>query len=182
MSTPLISVVMPVYDAGEYLVDAVASIVEQTLDDWELIAVDDGSQDGSGEILEWFALQDARIRVIGQANAGIVAALNRGCAAARGPLIARMDADDVAFPQRLARQAEFMRRHPECVVVGSSILEMDAESDPLGRSWLPTEHAEILDNLLNRRTGHFHPTTMYRAGSLRGGRWVSPAISMDRGS
>ncbi len=163
---PLVSVIMPVYNAQKYLVQAVASIVEQTSRDWELICVDDGSSDSSGAILEWFAGQDNRIRVIHQSNMGIVAALNGGCAIARAPLICRMDADDIALPDRLERQSLFMRRQPTCTVVGGAIVEIDAEGDPLAFSQLPSEHQAILDNLLNRRTGHFHPTVMVRAEAL----------------
>lgn len=162
MKEPLISIVMPVYNAGPYLIDAVASIAAQTMRDWRLICVDDGSTDGSGEVLDWFASNDERIRVIHQPNSGIVAALNRGCAEARGPLLCRMDADDIALPQRLEKQAEYLRRNPNCTVVGSAILEMDADGDPLAISALPSNHDEIVANLLNRKTGHFHPSTMFR--------------------
>lgn len=160
---PLISVVMPVYNAGDYLVDALASIVEQSHRDWEMICVDDGSSDRSGAILDWFAQQDERIQVVHQANAGIVAALSLGCGLAKAPLICRMDSDDIALPERLNLQAEYLRLHPTCAVVGGAILEMDQEGDPLVTSRLPGRHEEIVDGLLQRRTGHFHPTTMFRA-------------------
>lgn len=163
---PLVSVIMPVYNAEKYLVQAVASIIEQTSFDWELICVNDGSSDSSGQILEWFAAQDNRIRVIHQANMGIVAALNGGCAIARAPLICRMDADDIALPDRLERQSLHMRRHPTCTVVGGAIVQIDADGDPLSVSQLPSDHRAILDNLLNRHTGHFHPTVMVRAEAL----------------
>lgn len=163
---PLVSVIMPVYNAEKYLVQAVASIIDQTSVDWELICVNDGSSDSSGRILEWFAEHDHRIRVIHQANMGIVAALNGGCAVAQAPLICRMDADDIALPDRVERQSQFMRRHPTCTVVGGAIVQIDADGDPLTVSQLPGGHQAILDNLLNRRTGHFHPTVMVRAEAL----------------
>lgn len=163
---PLISIVMPVYNAEPYLVEAIASIIEQTSRDWELICVNDGSTDNSRQLLEWFAEQDNRIRVINQDNLGIVAALNGGCAIARAPLICRMDADDIALPDRLQRQSQFLRRHPNCTVVGGAIIEIDAAGDPLGVSRLPSEHAAIVEQLLQRGTGHFHPTTMIRAEAL----------------
>lgn len=166
MAQPLISVVMPVYNGQHYLVDAVASIVEQSLPDWEMICVNDGSTDQSGQILDWFATQDSRIRVIHQANAGIVAALNRGCAAARAPLICRMDCDDLAVADRLEKQATYMRENPTCCVLGGAILEIDVDGDPLNVSRLPGTHEDILENLLNRKTGHFHPTTIIRSEAL----------------
>ncbi len=157
---------MPVYNGERYLVDAVASILSQTTNDLELVCINDGSDDRSPQILEWFATQDSRIRVVHQPNCGIVDALNAGCAAARAPLICRMDCDDVALPDRLERQANFMRHNPDCTVVGGAILEIDADSDPLTISRLPQTHAEIIDNLLHRRAGHFHPTTMIRAADI----------------
>lgn len=163
---PLISVVMPVFNAQKYLVDAIASIIEQTSRDWELICINDGSTDNSQQILEWFASQDNRVRVVNQQNLGIVAALNAGCAMARAPLICRMDADDIAFPDRLERQSLYMRRNPTCTVVGGSIIEIDADGEALNISQLSLEHDAIIDNLLHRRTGHFHPTTMIRAEAM----------------
>ncbi|MEZ6137283.1 MAG: glycosyltransferase [Pirellulaceae bacterium] len=160
---PLVSIVMPVFNAGDYLLPALASLLEQSFQDWEMICVDDGSQDKSGHILDWFASVDSRIRVIHQSNTGIVGALNRGCSAACAPLICRMDCDDIALPNRLEAQVAYLRQHPECTVVGGAILEMDGEGDPLRVSRLPTQHADIVDGLLHRRTGHFHPTTMFRA-------------------
>lgn len=166
MTRPLISVVMPVYNAEKYLIDAVASILEQDLSDWELICVDDGSSDASPAVLDWFAAQDQRIQVVHQPNSGIVHALNRGCGLAKAPLLCRVDADDIALPCRLRQQADFMRRNPHCSVVGGGILEVDADTDPLGVSRLPEDHARIVDNLLHRKTGLFHPTTMIRAAAF----------------
>ncbi len=162
-SQPLVSVVFPVFNTRDYLIDAIASIVEQSFRDWQLICVNDGSSDGSTEILDWFATQDPRIKVFHQANAGSVAAVKRGCALATAPLMCRMDCDDIAIGDRLEKQVEFLRQHPECCVVGGAILEMDSDSDPLGVSRLPTRHDELVDNLLHRRTGLFHPATMFRA-------------------
>lgn len=155
--------VMPVYNGERYLVDSVASILEQTHRDLELICVDDGSTDQSYEILNWFARIDPRVRVFRQANAGIVEALNRGCSVAQGPLIGRMDHDDIAQPDRLALQLAFLRSRPACAVVGGAILEIDSDGAPLGVSQLPADHEAILSGLLRRRTGHFHPTTLFRA-------------------
>lgn len=159
---PQVSIVMPVYNGQRYLVDAVASLVEQSFTDWELICVDDGSTDRSAEIMDWLASQEDRIRVLHQDNTGIVGALNRGCAAAQAPLICRMDCDDIALPNRLAIQHEYLQQHADVVVVGGAILEMDSEGDPLANSRLPLTHEAIESNLLSRRTGHFHPTTMFR--------------------
>jgi glycosyltransferase involved in cell wall biosynthesis len=109
---------MPVHNAAATLARAVASIEAQTLTDWELLAVDDGSTDASQEILLELAANDPRVRVLSIARSGIVAALNAGLAAAEAPLIARMDADDESHPERLAEQAAFLRANPEIGVAG----------------------------------------------------------------
>ncbi len=163
---PLVSVVMPVYNAGRFLADAVNSIRKQTFGDWEMICVNDGSTDGSGQVLDEFAARDARIRIVHQANAGIVGALNRGCELACGPLICRMDGDDIAMPDRMEKQLAYLRSSPNCVAVGGSILEIDVDGDPLCCSRLATDHTDIENNLLHRRTGLFHPTAMIRTEAM----------------
>jgi glycosyltransferase involved in cell wall biosynthesis len=111
-------VVLPVGNAVRTLSRAVESMRAQTFAGWEMIAVDDGSTDGSREMLEGLARSDARIRVVAQPHGGIVAALNTGLAAVRGGLIARMDADDEAHPERLAEQVDFLERNPAVGLVG----------------------------------------------------------------
>jgi len=118
---PAISVLMPVHDAAPTLSAAVESIRDQTETDWELVAVDDGSTDGSLEALRDRARGDARIRVLERPHRGVVDALNAGLAAARGPLIARMDADDVSLPRRLARQRSHLDNHPEVGLVACRV-------------------------------------------------------------
>jgi len=167
MHEPLVSVVMPVYNAGRFLADAVNSIRDQSFRDWEMICVNDGSTDDSGQLLDQFAAQDARIRIVHQANTGIVGALNHGCELVRGPLICRMDGDDLALADRIETQLALLRNTPNCVAVGGAILEIDTDGDPLCCSRLPTSHADIENNLLHRRTGLFHPTTMIRTEAFR---------------
>lgn len=105
---PDVSVVLPVWNAAPTIGRAVASIRAQTLADWELIAVDDGSTDGTRDILRELAREEPRMKVIEQAHAGVAEAANAAMAAVRGALIARMDADDEAFPTRLAEQAAWL--------------------------------------------------------------------------
>lgn len=115
---PLVSVVMPVHNAAATVARAVASIQGQTLTDWELLAVDDGSTDASQEILFALAANDPRIRVLNIARSGIVGALNAGLAAAASPLVARMDADDESHAARLAEQVNFLKDNPDIGVAG----------------------------------------------------------------
>lgn len=143
---------MPCRDAAGSLSEAVESIIAQTCAAWELILVDDGSQDSSPEIAREYARRDARIRVIEQPATGITAALIRACDVARAPYIARMDADDLALPHRLELQLELMRSRPDVVLCGSRVA-MFGPSVGSGRrryeSWLNglTSHEEIVRNL-----------------------------------
>jgi len=121
MSGPLVTVLMPTRNAAETIEDAVESIQAQTLSAWELTAVDDGSTDGTIEILRSAAARDPRIRVFSNPGRGIVAALNFGLRQARGRLIARMDADDQALPERLARQAAWLKSRPGTGAVGCRV-------------------------------------------------------------
>src|SRR5579864_3644566 len=105
--TPRISVVMPVRDGARWLGEAIFSVQAQTLADFELIIIDDGSKDESPLIIETSAQGDSRVRAIRQERLGLVAALNRGLSESRGQFIARLDADDLAHPQRLRHQSEY---------------------------------------------------------------------------
>jgi len=114
---PAVSVVLPVYNCPNYVGEAIESILAQTLDDIELIIVDDGSTDRTPEVVRQYT--DPRIRVVTQANQGAAGAANRGIELSRGRYIARQDQDDVSFPPRLARQAAFLDAHPDCALVGT---------------------------------------------------------------
>lgn len=114
---PRVSVVMGVYNAAEKLRPTLASIRQQSLRDLELIVVDDGSTDATPEILAQVAREDARVRILRQENAGLTAALIRGCEAARGALIARQDAEDWSLPERLEQQVALLDQYPEVGLV-----------------------------------------------------------------
>ena len=109
-SCPAVSILMPARNAAATLDEALASIVGQTFGDWELIVVDDGSTDGTADLLARWCARDARIHAARcAAGQGIVAALNDGLHRARGELIARMDADDISLPERLEKQVALIR-------------------------------------------------------------------------
>lgn len=126
---PAISVILPVYNAEAYVREAVESILEQSFTDFEVIIINDGSTDGSGSILRELAARDARIVLVEQANEGVASAFNKGLEMAHADLIARMDADDVAMPERFALQHARMIQEPELVVLGSFIRVMDKTGD-----------------------------------------------------
>jgi glycosyltransferase involved in cell wall biosynthesis len=112
MDRPAVSVLLPVRDAGSYLGQCIASLDRQTLTDFEVVAVDDGSVDGSAEILDAWADRDPRVRVRHLQPSGLVAALNAGLEDCRAPLVARMDADDISHPRRLELQAQLLDAQP----------------------------------------------------------------------
>src|SRR5438067_12011849 len=117
---PAISVIMSVYNAEAFLEAAVQSVLMQSFSDFEFIIIDDGSTDRSNQILQDYARKDNRVRLISRPNKGLTASLNEGLKLARGEFIARMDADDVAAPDRFKIQVEYLRDHPEVSVRGSA--------------------------------------------------------------
>ncbi len=121
MSSPLVSVLLPVRDGGPFLAQAIASLRSQTMPDFEVIAVDDGSTDDSLDQLEAWAEDDHRVRVMSQPNGGIVAALEVARAQARGSYLGRMDADDIAAPARFERQLALVASDDSLVAVGCQV-------------------------------------------------------------
>lgn len=162
MSTPQVDVVMPVYNAEAYVAEAVVSILRQSFSDFRLVCIDDGSTDRSSDILDRLASHDPRLTIIRQKNEGLVGALNVGLSVCTAELIARMDADDIAMPDRFASQVKYLEAHPEVIAVGTAILEMDSDTDPLGIERFATEHEQIDDAMLRLKTGMAHPSVMMR--------------------
>ncbi len=121
MAEPVISVLMPVYQAATTLPETLESLRCQSLDRFEIVAVDDGSTDGSPAILEAWQRADPRLRPDLRAHEGLTHTLNHGLRSCRAPYIARMDADDLAAPQRLEKQLQFMEQHPQISVLGTQI-------------------------------------------------------------
>jgi glycosyltransferase involved in cell wall biosynthesis len=165
---PLISVCMPVYNTEPYIAEAVESILAQTYRNFEFIIIDDGSTDRSLAILESYAAQDTRIRLSSRPNSGYLIRLNEMLDVAQGDLIARMDADDVAMPERFARQIDFLDAHPEVVAVGSRILTIDSDGDPIVEFCTTQDHEGIDRAHLEVRGGFInHPAAMIRADAIR---------------
>lgn len=132
---PTVSVVMPAYNAELFIADAIESVLNQTMTDLELIIVEDGSSDGTWEIIESHAALDQRIIAIrNETNIGIARSLNRGIAESRALLIGRLDADDVAVPDRFEKQVQVMATGPEVVIVGSNALHINEHDRILGLS------------------------------------------------
>jgi glycosyltransferase involved in cell wall biosynthesis len=164
---PAISVVMPLYNTERHLPAALDSVLEQSFTDFEIIAVDDGSKDGTLGILRQYAANDPRIRVITRPNTGIVGALNDGLGAARGEFIARMDGDDLCLPDRFAKQVDYLRNHADCVLVGSQALLIDPEGAPIcPHTQTRFTHEEIDHDHLNRGWPVIHPAVMMRRSAV----------------
>ena len=166
--TPLISVCMPVHNVERYVAEAVESILGQTLCDFEFLILDDGSTDGSLDAIRIYANRDERIRVASRPNKGLGATRNELVAQARGEFLACMDADDVALPQRFARQVEYLRAHPDCVAVGSRVRLIDSDGDPLC-DWCTEQKHEVLDAQFlggERTTPISNPSVMMRRNAV----------------
>jgi hypothetical protein len=156
---------MAVRDGLPYLEQAVDSILAQTFTDFEFVIIDDGSTDSTPDVLRRYQSADRRVRVHHQQNVGLTPSLNRGCHLARGPYLARMDADDISFPDRLERQVEFLDRHPRVALLGSAVVRIDELGRQIKRSECPTSHPEIVQ-ALTRYNCFTHPTVMLRRDML----------------
>ncbi len=163
MGTPAVSVVMPVHNGERYLRAAADSILTQSFADFEFLIVDDGSTDGTPAILDGYARRDPRVRLLRQERRGpcLSVALRIGCAAARGRTIARMDADDVAFADRLERQVRFLDSRPEIAVVGGALQYLGDEG-PLPRFLRHPTSADAVRDALPHYNCIAHPTAVFR--------------------
>lgn len=160
-AAPVVTVLMPVYNGEKYLAEAIESILMQTFGDFEFLIINDGSTDGTAAILADYQQRDERIQVYHQENEGVVASLNRGLGLARGKYVARMDADDVSMPERLAKQVVFMEAHPDVGVLGTWVQVIDGDGNTSYRIQLPTQHG-VLRWSLCFYCPLAHPTVMMR--------------------
>ena len=162
---PLVSVVMPIHNAERFVGEAIQSIINQTYPNWELIAVNDASTDGTKKILEAFkARYPKKVRVIHLKQAHGKEgdpATNIGIKKAKGSYIAKMDADDIAAPKRIERQVQYLQKNPEVFMVGSSAYVIDAKGKIMGDKIMPTNHQDIYKEYINFHP-MIHPTVMFR--------------------
>lgn len=165
--SPLITVMMSVYNAERYVAEAIQSILGQTEGRFEFLIVNDGSRDASGSIIDRYAAQDSRIRAIHQDNRGLIASLNRMLDEARAPLVARMDSDDVSRPERFAVQLAHMQAHPEIAVLGTNTDELDADGAFFPCSDFHPEHPAQIRERLMVASAMCHPSVMMRRDMIR---------------
>lgn len=136
MELPLISIIMPAFNAERYVCEAVRSVLQQSWQHWELIIIDDGSTDGTMHVLASFT--DPRIKVLHQPNAGVSATRNRALDMAKGEYVAFLDADDILPPRGLAARAELLRGDPRCAFADGAVLAMDDATGALRPIHRPT--------------------------------------------
>lgn len=146
--SPLISVVMPVYNAGDFLVESINSILRQTYQNIELVIVDDASTDHSWKILESFAKKDKRIKLFrNRKNMGVSLTVKKAISKAKGQFLARMDADDIARSSRLKKQVDYLFSHPEVVAVGGQCQVIDIKRKIIGEKKFPIEFKDIYKSI-----------------------------------
>jgi len=127
MRLPKLSVVMPVYNGRAFLAESITSILKQTFQDYEFVIFDDGSTDGSRDIIHEWALRDSRIKVFeGSECSGLSGSANRSVSKCQAEIVARMDADDISHPDRLERQLHVLENEPDVVAVGTLCVGIDA--------------------------------------------------------
>jgi len=166
-SSGFVSVLLPVFNAGRYLEQAVRSVLDQTHTTFEFVIIDDGSTDGSSEFLARMASMDKRIRLISQENRGLIKTLNRSIEESTGDLVFRMDADDVCERDRFERQVQYLDHHPECVAVGMHVQIVDPFDRCLRVMTPPLDH-EGIDSMGLDGVGAaiFHPSVCIRRDAL----------------
>lgn len=160
INKPAVSIILPVYNAEKYLKQAVESVLAQSFPDFELIIINDGSTDGSQEIIQNF--RDPRIKMVRQENKGITATLNVGLSMSHAEYIARIDADDVwSNPNKLSIQMEYLSRNPDCVLLGTWANVIDENDKQISCLKYPETDREIRSGLLTKNC-FVHPSVVFR--------------------
>jgi len=161
---PKVTVLMPAFNAGKYIAEAIRSVLDQSFSDFELLIIDDGSSDDTLSVISRFT--DPRIRLFVQHNKGISAALNIGLQVAQGVYIARFDADDVCLPERLARQVWFLDGHPAYLITGCDAEYISENGEHLfDFSCAGHSHRELAENLY-KFCPFIHSAVMYRKDAI----------------
>jgi glycosyltransferase involved in cell wall biosynthesis len=157
---PIISVVMPVYNGGIYLEEAIDSILNQTFTDFEFIILDDGSTDDSLSLIKKYASKDDRIVIITRENKGLVYTLNEGIEKSKGDYIARMDADDISLPERFEKQIELMQKE-NIDICGCNFIKINEKGKVISKKYLST--SVLLNKFILCRTVPFaHGSVMIK--------------------
>jgi len=170
-----LSVIMSTYNNGGLLPVAIESIREQTHSDFEFIIINDASNDDSGQLLSDYAALDKRIVLVdNEINVGLAASLNRGLEIAKEAWIARMDADDIAHPDRLQKQLAYLQTHPDVDVLSSHMNFTTMDGEFISRWTLPENHASLMMISIFENPA-YHPTVVMRTELLRDVGGYNPA-------
>jgi glycosyltransferase involved in cell wall biosynthesis len=178
VSAPAVSVLMAVRDGAPWVAEATASVLGQTAGDLEFIVIDDGSRDATADLLA--TIRDPRLRLERRAAAGLTPSLNRALALARAPLVARLDADDVALPERLARQRAFLDAHSDVGLLGAAAREVSPSGEELAVRVPPSDDATLRAALI-RGNPFVHSAVMARRALVErvGGYDASMPVAQD---
>lgn len=162
-----ITVLLPVYNAARFLPETLASLRAQTLADFKILAINDGSTDESGAILDSYASQESRLQVVHQENQGFAKTLAWGVKQCKTPLIVRLDADDLALPQRFEKQyAAFQSAREKLAVLGSGFHVINTTGRAIETVKPPTMHDDITNQLWRGRSVIAHPSVMMRRDAV----------------
>lgn len=166
LKQPLVTILMPVYNGEKFLKEAIESILCQTYELFEFLIIDDGSKDNTAKIIKEYKKADKRIMVITHnGNKGLVYSLNEGLKEAKGSYIARMDADDISFPNRLSEQVSFMNRNKDVTVCGTWANAIDEVGNPLFQMKSPTGF--LLKYNYWKPSPMIHPSVMFRKSAIK---------------
>lgn len=156
------TVIMPTFNVDKFIARAIESMLSQTFKDFELIIIDDASTDGTLEIARSYAKKDSRIKiVVNEKNLQVATTLNKGIKIAKSQIIARMDPDDISFPERLEKQFTFMKKHPNIAIVGTNILIINELGELISKREYP-DKSNKLKKLMFKYSPFAHPTVMFR--------------------
>lgn len=156
-----ISVLTAVYNGERYMAEAIESILAQDFSDFEFIVVDDGSNDNTMEIFKCYAAKDPRLIPVQKSHTGIADSLNIGLRKARGTWIAKLDSDDMALPQRLGLQMDFVNNHPDVVLLGGGCIEIDEKGEGKRRYVYPCAHSALMRRLESIEKSFFPHSTAF---------------------
>jgi glycosyltransferase involved in cell wall biosynthesis len=163
-----VSVLLPAYNSGKYVTQAIESVLAQTWRDFELIVIDDGSTDNTLEMIQKCAASDPRVKVFTQPNAGLSTTLNRGISLAANEWIFRMDNDDLMRPNRIERQIAFIAEHPELSVASSLVRHIDGKDRVIGKDNSKLFTHEAIEKLIaaNGLVSFSHPAVAFRKSAV----------------
>jgi len=161
-SNPMISVVMPAYNARGYIALAIESVLNQTFQGFEFIIIEDPSSDDTNEIIEGYREHDPRIQhILNNPNLGLTASLNKGIDISHGEFIARMDADDISYPDRFEKQVSYLRQNPDVCLIATSFERIDEEGNVISRNSLKPGK-DGLKKMMEITNSVVHGSVMFR--------------------